>query len=70
MMIGFFKDYFKYKDAAKKQQRRMEKYCKQNGYKGETLTVIVEREQEVRNLEKIAAYRGYECSWEPKDDHF
>ena len=32
MMIGFFKDYFKYKDAAKKQQRWMEKYCKQHGY--------------------------------------
>jgi len=41
-----------------------------NGYKGDTLTVIVEREQEVRNLEKIAAYRGYGCSWEPKEDCF
>jgi len=32
MMIGFFKDYFKYRDAAKKQQRWMEKYCEQHGY--------------------------------------
>ena len=32
MMIGFFKDYFKYKDAAKKQQRWMEKFCEQKGY--------------------------------------
>lgn len=32
MMIGFFKDYFKYKDSAKKQQRWLEKYCEQKGY--------------------------------------
>jgi len=32
MMIGFFKDYFKYKDAAKKQQKWMDKYCKQKNY--------------------------------------
>ena len=32
MMIGFFKDYFKYKEPAKKQQRWMEKYCEQNNY--------------------------------------
>ena len=32
MMIGFFKDYFKYKEPAKKQQRWMEKYCEQKGY--------------------------------------
>ena len=31
-MIGFFKDYFKYKEPAKKQQRWMEKYCEQNDY--------------------------------------
>ncbi len=38
-----------------------------NGYKGDTLKVIVEREQEAHNLEDIAAYRGYGCSWEQKD---
>ena len=32
MMIGFFKDYFKYREPAKKQQRWMEKYCEQNNY--------------------------------------
>lgn len=32
MMIGFFKDYFKYKEAAKKQQRWIEKYCEKNNY--------------------------------------
>lgn len=32
MMIGFFKDYFKYKEAAKKQQRWLEKYCEQKNY--------------------------------------
>ena len=32
MMIGFFKDYFKYREPAKKQQRWMEKYCAQKGY--------------------------------------
>jgi len=32
MMIGFFKDYFKYKDAAKKQQRWIDKYCEKNNY--------------------------------------
>ena len=30
-----------------------------NGYTGDTLTLIVERDQEARNLETIAAYRGY-----------
>ncbi len=30
-----------------------------NGYKGKKLTLIVEREQEVKNLETVAAYRGY-----------
>ncbi len=38
-----------------------------NGYKGDTLKVIAEREQEAYNLEDIAAYRGYGCSWEQKD---
>ena len=32
MMIGFFKDYFKYRKPAKKQQKWMEKYCKQKDY--------------------------------------
>ncbi len=32
MMIGFFKDYFKYKEPSKKQQRWMEKYCEKNNY--------------------------------------
>ncbi len=31
-MIGFFKDYFKYKESAKKQQRWMDKYCEQKNY--------------------------------------
>jgi len=31
-MIGFFKDYFKYKESAKKQQRWLEKYCEQKNY--------------------------------------
>jgi len=32
MMIGFFKDFFKYKESAKKQQRWLEKYAKQKNY--------------------------------------
>ena len=32
MMIGFFKDYFKYRNAAKKQQRWIEKYCEKYDY--------------------------------------
>ena len=32
MMIGFFKDYFKYKESAKKQQRWLDKYCEQKNY--------------------------------------
>ncbi len=32
MMIGFFKDYFKYRKPAQKQQKWMEKYCEQKGY--------------------------------------
>lgn len=31
-MIGFFKDYFKYRQSAKKQQRWLEKYCQQHNY--------------------------------------
>ena len=31
-MIGFFGDYFKYKEAAKKQERWIKKYCEKNGY--------------------------------------
>lgn len=38
-----------------------------NGYKGETLTLIVEREQEAKNLETIAAFRGYGYTREPKE---
>jgi hypothetical protein len=32
--------------------------------------MIVEREQEVINLEKIASYRGYSFAQEAKADHF
>lgn len=32
MMIGFFKDFFKYKESAKKQQSWLEKYSKQKNY--------------------------------------
>ncbi|MBW6489408.1 ferredoxin-thioredoxin reductase catalytic domain-containing protein [Sulfurimonas sp.] len=32
MMIGFFKDFFKYKESAKKQQEWLEKYAKQKNY--------------------------------------
>lgn len=38
-----------------------------NGYKGERLKVIVQREQEARNLKDIALYRGYGFSEENKD---
>ena len=41
-----------------------------NGYKGDTLVLIVEREQEVKNLEKIAGYRGYGFSYEKKEDTY
>ena len=41
-----------------------------NGYKGDTLTVIMEREQEALNLEKIAKYRGYGYSYEKKENHY
>ena len=39
-----------------------------NGYRGNTLKVIVEREQEAKNLEKIAAYRGYTATVQPQED--
>ena len=39
-----------------------------NGYRAKTLRVIVEREQEALNLEKIAAYRGYGFEREAKAD--
>ena len=41
-----------------------------NGYGGKTLRVIVEREQEAANLEKIASYRGYGFEREAKAGHF
>lgn len=41
-----------------------------NGYKGDTLTVIMEREQEALNLEKIAKYRGYGYLYEKKENHY
>ena len=39
-----------------------------NGYTKKTLTMIVARDQEAENLEKIAAYRGYGFSKERNDD--
>ena len=39
-----------------------------NGYREKTLTMIVEREQEAKNLEQIAAYRGYGFSKAPTED--
>jgi ferredoxin-thioredoxin reductase catalytic subunit len=41
-----------------------------NGYKGDTLSVIVEQEQEVKNLEKIAQYRGLKLSSVNKNGSF
>jgi ferredoxin-thioredoxin reductase catalytic subunit len=41
-----------------------------NGYGRKTLTVLVEKMQEVKNLEQIAAYRGYGLTHEDKEDHF
>ena len=41
-----------------------------NGYKGKALKVIVESEQEVKNLESIAKYRGYGISSEKVESHF
>lgn len=41
-----------------------------NGYKGETLKVIVENEQEVKNLEKIAKYRGIKLNSVDKNGSF
>ncbi|MDO9265878.1 MAG: ferredoxin-thioredoxin reductase catalytic domain-containing protein [Sulfurimonas sp.] len=40
------------------------------GYKGETLTVIVEYEQEVKNLEKMAEYRGLKLNSVDKNGSF
>ncbi len=41
-----------------------------SGYKGETLRVIVEHEQEVKNLEKMAGYRGLKLSSVDKNGSF
>ncbi len=41
-----------------------------NGYKGETLTVIVEREQEVKNLEQMAKYRSLKVNSADKNGSF
>ncbi len=41
-----------------------------NHYKGKTLKVIVATEQECRNLQKIAAFRGYGFSQVPPGDHY
>lgn len=40
-----------------------------NSYNGKTLTLIVAQEQEVVNMEKIAAYRGFSIQREAKPDH-
>ena len=39
-----------------------------NGYKGETLKVIVEREQEALNLQEIANYRGLGFTQQKKEE--
>ncbi len=39
-----------------------------NGYKGNTLKVIVSREQEAKNLERIASYRNYRTERNSGDD--
>jgi ferredoxin-thioredoxin reductase catalytic subunit len=41
-----------------------------NGYKSNTLTMIVALEQEAINLEKIASYRGYGFTKEAKEDYY
>lgn len=41
-----------------------------NDYDEEELTMIVEREQEAKNLERIADYRGYGSEWSEKEGHF
>lgn len=41
-----------------------------NGYKGERLTVIVEREQEVKNLEQMAKYRSLKVNSADKNGSF
>ena len=40
-----------------------------NGYRGKTLTLIVEKEQEALNLKTVAAYRGYGFSQENREEH-
>jgi len=40
-----------------------------SGYGRKTLAVIVEREQEAKNLEQIAAYRGYGFAQAAEGDH-
>lgn len=40
-----------------------------NGYTRKSLTVIVEKEQEAINLEKISDYRGYRFEKDSKEDH-
>ena len=39
-----------------------------NGYKGKELIVIVEKEQEAKNLENIAKYNGYTFAQSSKED--
>ncbi len=39
-------------------------------YEGKEISVIVEREQEVQNMEKIAKYRGYKFSSEKRDGFY
>jgi ferredoxin-thioredoxin reductase catalytic subunit len=41
-----------------------------NSYKGRTLTLLVEREQEAENLDKIAKYRGYGVRYEKEKDYY
>lgn len=41
-----------------------------NGYNGKSLKMIVAREQEASNLEKIASYRGYGFAKVPKEDAY
>lgn len=41
-----------------------------NGYRGKQLKIIVEKEQETLNMEKIAAYRGYGFEKAAKADHY
>ncbi|MFA5233088.1 MAG: ferredoxin-thioredoxin reductase catalytic domain-containing protein [Sulfurimonas sp.] len=41
-----------------------------NGYKGETLSVMVEHEQEVKNLEQMAKYRGLKVNSAKEEGSF